>query len=200
MTVDLAAPVVTGASIKPSTTEKPILKKHLNQLLPNSLVTTDFDELKFNAAASLQLQLHHEEPANAASAQTDTRLIASPYNDAPHLLDLNTLDTQTRLLALALAFFKPIRDDYATAEFLESFNWAEVFDLLKGFSETEGHSWTTQTFYIVSFRSRLKPDVDQDRLHALDAYSHQEAVASGGLLKYWFGTKNNQQQNLATCK
>ena len=200
MTVDIAAPVFTGASTALTATKEPFLRKHLSQLLPHSLVTTDFEELKFNAAASLQLQLHRAELGNLESAITDNRLIASPYNDLPHLLDLDELDSQSRLLALALAFFKPIRDDYATADYLKSFNWEEVFHLLQEFSEIEGHKWTTQTFYVVSFRSRLKPDADQDRLHALDAYSHQEAIASGGLLKYWFGTKNGKHQNLATCK
>ncbi|CEJ58983.1 hypothetical protein PMG11_07621 [Penicillium brasilianum] len=168
-------------------------KRVFKHLRSHSQIPTDFDDLKFNAAASLQLQWGQEED------QTDTRLIASPYNDVPHLLDLETLDTQSRLLALALSFFKSIRDDYATGDYLESFNWNEVFDLVKGFVEAESHTWTRQSFYVVSFRSRLKPGVDQDHLHALDAYSHQEAIASGGLLKYWFGTKNEKEQNLATC-
>ncbi|KAJ5587729.1 uncharacterized protein N7459_003494 [Penicillium hispanicum] len=199
MTVAAAAPGLTGTSPNFGSIDESTPKKRFNQLLPHTLVSTDFDDLKFNAAASLQLKPNQNEQGNPASAESDTRLIASPYNDAPHLLDLKTLDTQSRLLALALAFFKPIHGDYATADYLDSFNWVEVFDLLKGFSETEGHPWTTQTFYVVSFRSQLKPNVDQDRLHALDAYSHQEAVASGGLLKYWFGTKNDKEQNLATC-
>jgi hypothetical protein len=98
-----------------------------------------------------------------------------------------------------LSFFKPVRDDYATGDYLESFNWNEVFDLVKAFAEAEGHVWTRQSFYVVSFRSKLQPGVDNDHLHALDAYSHQEAIASGGLLKYWFGTKNEERRNLATC-
>lgn len=193
-------PAIGSTSGTHGPVEEPKAKKVLNQLLSHGLVTTDFDQLKFQAAASIQLQWQQEEKENVSPMNTDTRLIASPYNDAPHLLDLNTLDTQSRLLALALASFKPVRDDYATAEYLDAFDWAEVFDLLKAYSEAEGHAWTTQTFYVVAFRSRLHPGVDQDRLHALDAYSHQEAVASGGLLKYWFGTKNEKRQNLATCK
>lgn len=166
-----------------------------NQLLCHTLVTKDFDQLKFAAAASRQLQ-HTNKP----SIDTDTRLISSPYNEPAHLLDLDRLDTQNRLLSLALASFKPIRPDYATATYLDSFNWQEVFDLVKAYSEAEGHQWTNQSFYVVEFRSVLNPGVDQDRLHALDAYSHQEATVSGGLLKYWFGTKNEKRQNLATCE
>ena len=175
-------------------------KKVLKHLRPHTHISSDFDDLKFNAAASLQLQWSPGEQQSILSAGTDTRLIASPYNDAPHLLDIESLDTQSRLLALALSFFKPVRDDYATGEYLESFNWNEVFDLVKTFAEAEGHTWTRQSFYVVSFRSKLQPDVDQDHLHALDAYSHQEAITSGGLLKYWFGTKNEEMQNLATCE
>lgn len=130
---------------------------------------------------------------------TDSLLIASPYEDLPHLLDLNSLDTQSRLLALALSSFKPIRDDYATAEYPDAFNWNTVFDLLHKYSKSEGHTWKSQSFYVVVFRSKLQPNVDQNHLTDLDAYSHQEAVASGGLLKYWFGTKDEKRQNLATC-
>ncbi|KAJ5893933.1 hypothetical protein N7495_005624 [Penicillium taxi] len=149
-------------------------------------------EKDFAASKSQKLQ-------DSINPNTDSLLIASPYEELPHLLDLKSLDTQSRLLALALSYLKPIRNDYATAEYLDSFNWNEVFDLVRTFSETEGHQWKSQSFYVVSFRSRLQPNVDQDYLTDLDAYSHQEAVASGGLLKYWFGTKNEQRQNLATC-
>lgn len=177
------------------------------QLLHHRLVTTDFDELKFRAAASLQLQLNQNKTTadkNAArtetETETDTRLIASPYNEPAHLLDLETLDTQNRLLAQALAAFKPIRDDYATAPYTESFNWDEVFRLVRDFAAAEGHVWTAQSFYVVEFRSKLHPDADPQKLHALDAHSHQEAIASGGLLKYWFGSKNEERRNLATCE
>ena len=162
-------------------------------------MTKDFDELRFQAAAALQVQWPATEQKSPAG-ESDTRLIASPYNEAPHLLDLDSLDRQSRLLSLALAFFKPVRDDYATAGYLDSFNWSEVFDLLKAFAAAEEHTWTRQSFYVVSFRSILLPDVDQDHLYALDAYSHQEAVASGGLLKYWFGKKDGHERNLATCE
>jgi hypothetical protein len=165
-------------------------------LFHHSLVTKDFDALKFHAAASLQLQfgLRHD-----IVAKSDDRLIVSPYNEAPHLLDLKTLDLQCQLLAKALTILQPIRDDYATAPYIESFNWQVVVDFLTDLSTLEGHQWQEQEFYVVSFRSRLFPNVDNHRLHELDAFSHQEAMSSGGLLKYWFGTKNHNYQNLATC-
>ncbi|KAJ5939585.1 hypothetical protein N7466_002719 [Penicillium verhagenii] len=201
MTVEVAVPTLSGASTKLGLGKEPSPQPILNRLLRHDLVTSDFDELKFQAAASRQLQLPADGPHQKydASDIQDSRLIASPYNSPPHLLDLNSLDTQSRLLSLALAYFTPTRDDYATAEYLDSFNWTEVFDLVKAFSAAEGHTWTAQTFYVVSFRSVLQPGVDNDHLHDLDAYSHQEATASGGLLKYWYGTKNEKRQNLATC-
>lgn len=170
----------------------------LKHILRHDLVTKDFDEHRFNVAPARQL-LTSAEVSRRSSSELDTRLISSPYNEVPHLLDLNTLDPQSRYLTLALAYLKPVREDYATAPYLECFNWDEVFDLVKRFSESESHTWTSQSFYVVSFRSTLHPNVDQDYLYALDAYSHQEATASGGLLKYWFGKKNEHEKNLATC-
>ncbi|KAJ6103004.1 hypothetical protein N7486_005431 [Penicillium sp. IBT 16267x] len=198
MAIDLSAPTLSSTATRLGLDKYRIPRPILNRLLRHDLVTCDFDELKFQAAASRQLQLG-DEGTQYDPSDIDSRLIASPYNGTPHLLDLNSLDTQSRLLSLALTYFTPIRDDYAIAEYLDSFNWAEVFDLLKLFSDAEGHTWTKQTFYVVSFRSTLQSGVDNDHLHDLDAYSHQEATSSGGLLKYWFGTKNEKRQNLATC-
>lgn len=197
MTVNVATPAIDSTLDKLDSVNKKT--KLLNQLLRHTQVTKDFDLLKFAAAAARQLQ-HVNNSTIDIDTDTDARLISSPYNDPLHLLDLSRLDTQNRLLALALASFRPIRDDYATAAYLDSFNWQEVFGLVKAYSDAEGHEWTTQSFYVVEFRSVLHPGIDQDRLHALDAYSHQEATTSGGLLKYWFGTKNEKRQNLATCK
>lgn len=202
MTADIA--VLVGANIADPIKQQQQQRKPLHHLFSHTLVSQDFDQLKFHTAASHQIQWHQKgdqfPPTADTDTDTDTRLIASPYNSAPHLLDLGTLDIQSRLFSLALASFKPVCDDYATAEYLDSFNWQEVFDLVKTFCDVEGHTWTKQSFYVVIFRSKLQPGVDQDHLHALDAYSHQEATKSGGLLKYWFGTKNENRQNLATCE
>lgn len=195
MTVDITVPALGINNLDPL--NKHPQRKPLNKLSSHTQISKDFDQLKFHTAASLQIPW--PEQNLPTSTYNDTRLISSPYNSEPHLLDLQTLDTQSRLVSLALASFKPIRDDYATAEYLDAFNWQEVFDLVKAFSEAEGHKWTRQSFYVVEFRSKLQPGVDQEHLHALDAYSHQEAIASGGLLKYWFGTKDGERRNLATC-
>lgn len=201
MTFTVANPVLSNPV--PTTKSLPNKGKDqevpsLTRLLHHSHVTTEFDPLIFAAAASLQLQLQPEK--QYPDTETDTRLIASPYNSVPHLLDIAALERQDRLFALALAYLKPIRDDYATAEYTESFNWTEVFDLLRAFSQAEDHTWRSQSYYVVIFRSTLLPGIDSDRLYELDAHSHQEAIASGGLLKYWFGAKNDRLQNMATCE
>ncbi|KAH8425843.1 uncharacterized protein LDX57_003587 [Aspergillus melleus] len=174
----------------------------------HSLITDDFDALKFHAAAALQLQLRNPnadadvKPTHPQLAlPSSTHLIASPYNSPPHLLDLTTLDTANRLLAQALTILKPVRDDYATAAYEESLNWPAVFSFLRDLVAAEGggFEWTKTHFYVVVFRSRLQDGIDNQRLHDLDAYSHQEATVSGGLLKYWFGSKDAERRNLATC-
>ncbi|TQB68676.1 hypothetical protein MPDQ_002939 [Monascus purpureus] len=165
-------------------------------LLHHSLVTTDADALEFHTAASPQLQFN-QRPGSIS--KSDSKLIVSPYDDLRHILDLTTLDTPNRLFAKALAIFKPIRDDYATASYTESFNWQDIFEFLKELSDAEQYLWSKQHFFVVVFRSILLPDADSERLHELDVHSHREATASGGLLKYWFGTKNSNRENLATC-
>lgn len=85
-------------------------------LFHHSLVTKDSELLKFHAAAALQLKFGHRGHEQAATS--DDRLIVSPYNDEPHLLDLKRYDVATQLLAKALTIFKPIREDYATAPYL----------------------------------------------------------------------------------
>lgn len=172
---------------------------YLNHLHHHSSITKEFDPLLFHAAASLQLQSQLQHRLNHAGEKS-THLIASPYNDPSHLLDISALDPQDRIFALALSYLKPTRSDYATAPYTESFNWSEVFSLVKAFSEAESRPWIAQSYYVVIFRSILLPDADGERLYALDAHSHSEATASGGLLKYWFGSKDGNRRNLATCE
>ncbi|KAL4868355.1 hypothetical protein BDV12DRAFT_104210 [Aspergillus spectabilis] len=133
------------------------------------------------------------------TAPTKNLLISSPYTTPDHLLDLSNLDTQSRLFAQALTNFTPIRPDYATAPYTESFNWSTVFESLSTLLNAENRIWETRSFYVVVFRSVLNEGVDVDWLSLLDERSHAEATESGGLLKYWFGVKNRRRENLATC-
>lgn len=147
----------------------------------------------------------YDESGSAARSSKDkgtntNHIISSPYTTAEHLLDLSTLDAANQFLAQALTTLTPIRPDYATAPYVESFNWNSVFETLHNIAAKQGGKpWTRRSFYVVAFRSVLCADADPDRLHLLDERSHAEAVASGGLLKYWFGSKNEKRENLATC-
>lgn len=146
------------------------------------------------------LGLEENPEQHTTEANPDSLLIVSPYTSAPHLLDLKEYDQATQLFARALTIFKPMRDDYATADYVKSFNFEKTISFLRQLTQATSHPWRRREFYVVSFRSRLKPDADSTRLFDLDAFSHQEAMASGGLLKYWYGVKDASLQNLATCK
>jgi hypothetical protein len=144
-------------------------------------------------------QLFGDREDVAPSTNSESLLVVSPYVSPPHLLDLTRYSTSSQIFAKALTIFQPTRDDYATADYTESFNFQEVVKTLNLLAKAEGHTWRKTDFYVVSFRSQLKPDADPERLFELDAFSHQEAMASGGLLKYWYGVKDQNRRNLATC-
>ncbi|KAL7898633.1 hypothetical protein HDV63DRAFT_374297 [Trichoderma sp. SZMC 28014] len=126
-------------------------------------------------------------------------VLKSPYSERPHLLDLETVSHEAGLLAKALRTLKPIREDYATAPYEESFNWPEVIAEAKRLSQRSGKEFKETSFYIVVFRSKILTHTDYDLLCELDKAAHAEAVASGGFLKYWFGEPDEELQNLSTC-
>ena len=170
-------------------------------LFHHTLISTEFYQLMFEAAASLQLKYNRLDDKWRPNtlARSDDRLVVSPYNAPSHLLDLKRYDHATQLFAKALTIMTPVREDYAVADYLESFNFDTIFAFLKHLAQTEGYTWTKRDFYVVTFRSQLIPDADLLRLFDLDAYSHAEATASGGLLKYWYGAKDKNFRNMATC-
>lgn len=134
----------------------------------------------------------------AATALSNTHLLqASPYSEAAHLLDLRTLAPPLQALARALTTMRPLRTDYATAPYREAFNWAEVVGELA--PRPGAVLFPGGRFYVIVFRSQLPVGWDRARLGELDAEAHREAVAGGGLLKYWFGTPDANGRNLATC-
>ncbi|CAK7215923.1 hypothetical protein SBRCBS47491_002653 [Sporothrix bragantina] len=127
-------------------------------------------------------------------------IIASPYPD--HLLDLETLEPQTQQLARALTVFDKVRDDYATAPYIESFNFSAVIDELRRLrsqSETPLAPWDRRDYFVVAFRSQIPPTTDYGDLSSLDKAAHREATDSGGLLRYWFHLPDANGRNLATC-
>ncbi|KAF2797549.1 hypothetical protein K505DRAFT_372401 [Melanomma pulvis-pyrius CBS 109.77] len=175
-------------------------------VLDPSLIPTDFDLLRFEAAAYGQLHIapdrddNHDESSHASgSPLLSSLLISSPYNNPGHYLDLASLDTSNFLLSKALTALKPLRSDYATAPYTEALNLDFVVELLGKFAADEKFEWKEQAFYVVSFRSKLMEVVDNELLYTLDYESHREACESGGLLKYWFGAPNGERRNLATC-
>lgn len=138
--------------------------------------------------------------ASSPDPTTNSRLIVqSPYTDPEHLLDLDTLDAESGLFARALAVLRNTRDDYATGPYADSFNWPEVIAEVRALAERDGVPFARTSFYVVAFRSQIKPETDYSHLGALDKPAHAEAVASGGFLKYWFGAPDPELRNLATC-
>jgi hypothetical protein len=125
---------------------------------------------------------------------------SSPYLDNGHLLDLNNLDKQSRLFALALSTLQPRTPDYATTNYEDSLDLDLVLAKLKDLLQDARLRWKHQDFYVVEFRSQLKPQIDNPLLFKLDKESHREANISGGLLKYWYGEPDSERRNLATCE
>jgi hypothetical protein len=168
--------------------------------IANSPVFIHMSTASLHNGDELHDQLREDKQTDAAIERSDDLLITSPYHELSHLLDLKTLEVPSQLLAKALTVFKPIREDYALAPYTESFNWQGVVDYLRNLTNAEDYQWQKSEFFVVAFRSRLNLHVDLQRLHKLDMLSHEEATASGGLLKYWYGTRNENGENLATCR
>lgn len=143
----------------------------------------------------------HEELSvkDAQAIFEDRLLVASPYTSRPHLLDLTTLTRAQILLAKALTILSPTTPAYATSPYIDAFNWDVVFTYLAAAVKSEAFHWQDQYFYIVVFRSQVPPSTDRSHLGELDKAAHIEAVKSGGLLKYWFGTPDVDGRNVATC-
>jgi hypothetical protein len=173
-------------------------------VLHPSRITTEFDLLRFEGAAFGQLDVTSAEEAQTdepnGQPSTSSLLISSPYNNPGHYLDLQDLDISNLIFSKALTALKPVREDYATAQYTESLDFPTVLHLVKNFSNDEKFQWKETSFYVVIFRSQLKEQTDNDLLYKLDYESHREACESGGLLKYWFGKPNAERRNLATCE
>lgn len=124
-----------------------------------------------------------QKSADALPRETPRHIVMSPYVEQEHLLDLETLDVENQILAEALADMRCLREDYATAPYLETFNWGEIMDRVRELTTARKHDWRETTFYIVAFRSQYVPGIDYSHLGDLDKAAHAEATASGGFLK-----------------
>ena len=166
------------------------------------------DQPATDAVLIISNALNNQPTNNAHSALSDESndnlaedlLVVSPYAFAPHLLRLDSVSKPNQLLAKALTQMRAVREDFATAAYIESFNWSTVVDYLKNLSEKAAYEWQPEVFYIVVFRSRVRPVTNRVDLGLMDAKAHEEAMQSGGLLKYWFGVPDAYCRNLATCK
>jgi hypothetical protein len=83
---------------------------------------------------------------------------------------------------------RPIREDYAIAPILESFNWAECLASL------DGADW-----YLVAFRSVRNQHADDRLLYELDARAHEEAISHTGLVHYFGGELDAERRCLSFC-
>ncbi|KAF2097973.1 hypothetical protein NA57DRAFT_57145 [Rhizodiscina lignyota] len=195
-----------------------LVKETLGLTLPNVSTTTtnakspatvDTREIPESPAENVERagevtpEKHRE--AQAMEARQDSAvtaqdlIITSPYTELSHQLHLSTLDIQSALLARALTAFEFATPSYATASYETAIKWPLVMERLRDLCAEEGHTWSKQTFYAVAFFSKLQEGVDRDLLYQLDKESHREAVESGGLLMYYFGSPNEERRNLATC-
>lgn len=110
-------------------------------------------------------------------------LVASPYTEPEHLLDMESLDTESQLLSEALQGMRAVTAEYATKPYVDAFNWDEVIDRVRELASARQHSFKETSWYIVAFRSQIKPTTVYPDLGALDKAAHAEAMASGGFLK-----------------
>ncbi|KAI9327269.1 hypothetical protein BDR26DRAFT_792408, partial [Obelidium mucronatum] len=103
---------------------------------------------------------------------------------------------QIRAVDLALTerglpHFHAITENYFHVPLPDCFNWNQVASLL-------GPEWEGD-WYLVAFRSVRKENADSKALYDADALAHSEALESGGLLKYWYGSLNEKRECLAMC-
>lgn len=203
---------VTALPVTPPVSNNSIPIRSVSLLHPER-ITTDFDALRFEAAAHTQLICRHAlslrsstttEPCTQVLDEelgSPDQLITSPYNKPLHYLSLShpPLPLPSLLFALALTALQPLLPTYATATYTSALNFDAVLDVLRALVRSEGVDWPETRFYVVVFRSKLKENIDSDYLYKLDEESHAEACASGGLLKYWFGKSDEERRNLATC-
>ena len=81
----------------------------------------------------------------------------------------------------------PVRPDYQNLPIEQGFDWPVIagqdFDQL----------------YLVVFRSERLPDADLDLLRWFDDLAYAEALASGGLLRYFKGDADDRRRCLSFC-
>src|SRR5215210_6225203 len=97
-----------------------------------------------------------------------------------------TLDLRAELYE-ACQQISPRHADYARLPLEDAFDWSSLsccsFDQL----------------YLVAFRSLRRPEADLDLLSEHDDRAYEEALRSGGLLRYFKGQANERGECLSYC-
>jgi hypothetical protein len=88
----------------------------------------------------------------------------------------------------ALAGLAPRGETYARLPVADAFNWADVATAF------EPGEW-----YLVAFRSILRPGADIDRLRAYDDWAHAEASDAPGFVHYFKGPLGGDGSCLSFC-
>ena len=81
----------------------------------------------------------------------------------------------------------PRNPDYATQSIEGGFHWSSLF------------CCQFETLYLVVFRSVWQPEADLDLLREHDDRAYEEALMSGGLLRYFKGDANERGVCLSFC-
>ena len=81
----------------------------------------------------------------------------------------------------------PRHPDYATLPIQNGFDWSSL----------SGCSF--DRLYLVAFRSVRRPDADLVLLREHDDRAYEEALRSGGLLRYFKGHANDRNECLSFC-
>lgn len=123
----------------------------------------------------------YEVSSTKKSQEKQSQLIAPhPVSDEMDMMQCPAFNAPTSTASdRALALVKRI------------FNWSELPSL----PIEDEYTW-----YGVAFRSKRRSGSESLNLYEADRRSHEEAVDSGGLLMYWYGSPNPiTGHNLATC-
>ncbi len=81
----------------------------------------------------------------------------------------------------------PVRPDYQNLPIKQGFDWPVIAGYEFG------------QLYLVVFRSERLPDADLDLLRWFDDLAYAEALASGGLLRYFKGDADGRRRCLSFC-
>ncbi len=97
-----------------------------------------------------------------------------------------TLDLPADLYEACLQI-SPRHSDYATLSIEDGFDWSPLSRCL------------FERLYLVVFRSLRRPGADLDLLREHDDRAYEEALVSGGLLRYFKGHANERDECLSFC-